>query len=61
MPLSEAAQRYGPCSNYNPPTLSSGAGPGRSPVTSRCQATTRKGTQCSRRATRGAYCWQHAK
>lgn len=27
----------------------------------RCQARTKKGTQCTRKATHGAYCWQHAK
>ncbi len=26
-----------------------------------CMAITRKGTRCSRRATQGGYCWQHAK
>lgn len=26
-----------------------------------CAATTQKGTRCSRRATHGRYCWQHAK
>jgi hypothetical protein len=33
----------------------------RSPVTaSRCQATTKKGTQCSRKAQAArSYCWQH--
>jgi hypothetical protein len=25
----------------------------------RCQATTKRGTQCSRRGTCGGYCWQH--
>jgi endonuclease YncB( thermonuclease family) len=27
----------------------------------RCQAITKKGTQCKRNATKGNYCWQHAK
>jgi phage shock protein A len=26
-----------------------------------CQATTKKGTRCSRQATSGSYCWQHSK
>lgn len=26
-----------------------------------CAAITRKGTRCKRRATYGAYCWQHAR
>jgi micrococcal nuclease len=66
--LSEAALSYSPCSVCDPPTLSSPppqpsrqsfqqnqpASPGR------CQATTKKGTQCKRNAKPGsAYCWQH--
>jgi hypothetical protein len=32
------------------------------PATRRCQATTQKGTQCSRNAQPGgSYCWQHAR
>lgn len=40
------------------------ATPGPSPASSRiqCQATTRKGTQCSRLAPAGSsYCWQHGR
>lgn len=34
--------------------------PTRAPASGRCQAITKKGTQCSRRAQPGrAYCWQH--
>jgi endonuclease YncB( thermonuclease family) len=68
MPLAEAATRYGACGICKPPTLASapavstpkqvvqpasvGAG--------RCQATTKRGTQCSRNAQPGRnYCWQH--
>ncbi|HEX7086143.1 MAG TPA: hypothetical protein VF198_07250 [Vicinamibacterales bacterium] len=63
MKLSEAARRFGPCAVCRPPVLSS-ADTDRSdppPSSARCAATTRKGTQCSRRATKGAYCWQHAR
>lgn len=64
IPLTEAVKRYGPCGNCNPPTLQTSRGGARgltAPASSQCQATTRKGAQCSRRATRGAFCWQHAK
>jgi micrococcal nuclease len=72
MPLAEAAARYGACAICNPPTLSARVTP--SPVASsprtvapsssvtagRCQATTQRGTQCSRQAQPGRnYCWQH--
>jgi micrococcal nuclease len=72
MPLAEAAARYGACGICKPPTLSAPAAP--SPVASapqtvaqpasvsagRCQATTKRGTQCSRQAQPGRhYCWQH--
>jgi micrococcal nuclease len=63
--LAEASTRYSPCKvckptagqagqSYTPPAA-------RSPSTStRCQATTKKGTQCKRKAKRGSsYCWQH--
>jgi len=70
--LREAAERYGPCSVCNPPVLRA-ATPEAPAVTSappdplrpaatagRCQAITKKGTQCSRRAQTGRnYCWQH--
>lgn len=76
MPLSEAAARFGPCSRCRPPALSgtdaastSRQRPGLSKAASgaaapgaggQCQATTKKGTQCRRRAVAGsAYCWQH--
>jgi septal ring factor EnvC (AmiA/AmiB activator) len=38
-----------------PKQQSSGGGGGR------CQATTKKGTRCSRSASSGNYCWQHSK
>jgi micrococcal nuclease len=71
MPLAEAAARYGACGICKPPTLGSTpssapaaiASPSRpSPTASsgRCQAITKKGTQCSRKAQPGRnYCWQH--
>lgn len=75
MPLAEAAKRYGPCKNCKPPvpaatsagTAAATASPGPALPTKsapaaagRCQATTKKGTQCSRRAQPGRnYCWQH--
>lgn len=72
MALSEAAARYAPCKNCKPPVLSAEAvtsaasptakqAPARTSVEAgRCQATTKKGTQCSRRAKPGSrYCWQH--
>jgi endonuclease G len=31
------------------------------PADGRCAATTKAGTRCKRRATKGRYCWQHAK
>jgi micrococcal nuclease len=72
MQLGEAATRYGACSVCKPATLRTPAVP--SPVVAaprtttptpsvsagRCQATTQKGTQCSRNAQAGrTYCWQH--
>ena len=40
----------------------SAAAPTQAPRSSRCQATTKKGTQCSRNAQAGSsYCWQHAR
>jgi micrococcal nuclease len=66
--LSEAALSYGRCSVCQPPTLSSppAGSPSRSyqrsqPSSSgRCQAITKKGTQCKRNARPGStYCWQH--
>ena len=78
--LREAAARYGPCKNCQPPTLATKAdavpaasptptsadkpataAPKSAPATAgRCQATTKKGTQCSRNAQAGrSYCWQH--
>ena len=73
--LAEAAARYGPCSRCSPPTLRQSAKgddadratlkePAKQkaqPVASgRCQASTKRGTQCSRRAQPArSYCWQH--
>ena len=74
MALSKAAERYGPCKICKPPVPGgTGTGEARDPgraepskpsksreTSARCQATTRKGTQCSRRAKAGSrYCWQH--
>ncbi len=76
MSLVEAATRYRPCSVCAPPRPSAGgsqavpqetrrevrpATPRESaPAAGRCQATTKKGTQCSRAAKAGSrYCWQH--
>jgi hypothetical protein len=76
MGLSQAAARYGACKNCKPPVPAVGvpftassaqnptakAPPVERPVSSgRCQATTKRGTQCSRKAkARSSYCWQHA-
>ena len=70
--LSEAAARYTPCKICRPPVLatadavsvsrSAGSPPDKASSVegSRCQATTRKGTQCSQRAKPGSkFCWQH--
>ena len=73
MPLAQAAANYGACKNCRPPvpaalpaleatTAAPAAAPVKSaPATSgRCQATTKKGSQCSRSAQAGRkYCWQH--
>ena len=70
MTLGEASKRFGPCSVCKPPVLAAGApAPGlttRTPpsskavVSGQCQATTKKGTQCSRNAKSGSrFCWQH--
>jgi hypothetical protein len=70
--LAEASRSYSPCSICKPPVLSIAAPVAVAPAAStptaarpaarsgRCQATTKKGTQCSRNAKAGsAYCWQH--
>ncbi|HEU4333665.1 MAG TPA: thermonuclease family protein [Candidatus Eisenbacteria bacterium] len=67
--LAEAVLRYGPCGICSPPTLRGGGVPGirgegvertRRAGTARCQALTKKGTQCKRNARAGSsYCWQH--
>lgn len=73
--LGEALRRFGPCSVCRPPVLSATAtsttsgtsataaatGAARPAASSgRCQAITKKGTQCSRAAKPGtSYCWQH--
>ena len=75
MSLAQAAARYGACKNCKPPVLKTApvtaaavAPSAKSPaveraapvVGGRCQATTKKGTQCSRKAQAGrSYCWQH--
>lgn len=72
--LGEAATTYGPCGVCRPPVMSAVAAPAIAPRTTpptsassgsaaasnRCQATTKRGTQCSRTAQAGRnYCWQH--
>lgn len=66
--LSEAATAYGACSVCDAPTLSSPSQQPSSQINQqsqpsspgRCQAITKKGTQCKRNARPGsAYCWQH--
>ena len=74
MPLSQAAGKYGPCKICKPPIpgeTAAAAAPAVNPSpkaapteraaeSGRCQATTKKGTQCSRKAKPGSkYCWQH--
>ena len=73
MPLAQAAARYTPCKICKPPIPSSNATPSPAADTTtrtaptakavesgRCQAITKKGTQCSRKAKAGStYCWQH--
>jgi hypothetical protein len=71
--LGEASKRFGPCSVCRPPILAATAAPAvpasgsrraappsTAAVSGQCQATTKKGAQCSRRAKAGSqYCWQH--
>ena len=70
--LADAVLRLGPCSVCKPPTLGDStkaavvvqATPQPTPTppadSGQCQAITKKGTQCSRRAQAGSsYCWQH--
>lgn len=72
MTLAEAAARYSPCKICKPPVLATLGSVASSPSPNataersasveagRCQATTKKGTQCSRRARPGSkFCWQH--
>jgi micrococcal nuclease len=73
MALGDAAARYGACNICKPPTMNSPAPATAAVVASpravskpapvsagRCQATTKRGTQCSRNAQAGrSYCWQH--
>jgi hypothetical protein len=69
--LGEASKKFGPCGICAPPVLGTAA-PARLPAveappppapaarSGRCQAITKKGTQCSRNARAGSsYCWQH--
>jgi micrococcal nuclease len=71
IPLKDAG-RYEPCSVCEPPVLRAAGNPAvtvqveRAPTPTqpadagRCQAVTKKGAQCSRRAQTGSsYCWQH--
>ena len=74
MPLAEAASKYGPSGNCKPPVPASPAAATMTATpaapstpsapaaarSTRCQATTKKETQCSRNAKPGSsYCWQH--
>jgi hypothetical protein len=72
MELKEVAARYGPCAVCRAPVLPSPAAVTSSAPTAkpaaaspparvtRCQATTKKGIQCSRNAQPGrSFCWQH--
>jgi micrococcal nuclease len=69
--LADAVLRSGPCGICSPPTLGTRSRAGasepnleRSPPagSGRCQAITKKGTQCKRSARAGeSYCWQHAR
>lgn len=77
IPLSEAVDRgYTPCSRCSPPSKTSNSNVNTSNSTvrnsnsqnvqnnssGRCQATTKKGTQCKRKAQPGSdYCWQHSR
>ena len=62
--LGEASKRFGPCGVCRPPVLTSipNTGSLAAPAarSTRCQAITRRGTQCSRNARpESRYCWQH--
>jgi hypothetical protein len=74
MSLGDAAARFTPCKNCKPPILAEAAPvtalaatPKQAPTaraaaieSGRCQATTKKGAQCSRKTKAGSrYCWQH--
>ena len=74
MLLAEAATKYQPCKICKPPVPTAdhqvamplapkpppAAGSAQAVEAGRCQAVTKKGTQCSRRAKPGSkYCWQH--
>jgi hypothetical protein len=74
MPLTQAAIRYGACKNCKPPIPATSAAVALAPAkgstkaapteraaaSGRCQATTKRGAQCSRNAKAGTnYCWQH--
>ena len=66
-PLPEVAGRYEPCGVCDPPKIDSfdsmqGAPKAKTQTSGRCQATTKKGTQCKRKAKSGSdYCWQHGR
>lgn len=49
-----------PSTLYSPPAKSAGSSSTNPSYSSRCQATTKKGSQCKRSAQSGrSYCWQH--
>ena len=72
--LGQASIKFEACKNCKPPILAATAAPAtpaanapakaapaeRAVQSGRCQATTKKGAQCSRNAKAGSrYCWQH--
>lgn len=72
--LADASPRYSPCKVCKPPVVASksavpvapppahGDAPAAVARSGHCQATTKSGSQCSRRAKAGSsYCWQHVK
>lgn len=78
MRLEEAAARYAPCGICKPPLLTASSKPEGRPSRDgqsvrpapkkapsgdgRCQAKTKAGTQCKRKAKPGSdYCWQHSR
>jgi hypothetical protein len=67
MELKAATARFEPCKVCRPPVLAeqppaSSRAPSTATRSTRCAATTKKGTQCLRNTAAGsAYCWQHGR